>query len=557
MIMNTKSIRQTENIVVQNIDPSPYNRHVSDDDPDIAELAKTIVENGLICPISIRPRDNDRYEIICGERRWRAFRLLGEETIPCFVKDLDDTQAQIEAIVENFQRRDPTYLEQGEAVAALMKLTNRDVAEIANRLGQSPAWVYRRARLPNLISAWRDELAQESTPYIRIRESVNKLEEIAILPPAMQQLLLEQNTLRDARTIKDMRKIIGRYCMELDKKPWTRDWERKAYSGSSKKRCSDCMKRSDRINALFPNPDAIGNGKKMCMDQECWQGKCLAWCQSRINNIPGAVPIHENYVYNPDREKMENYFGIQPLSYWQYQKREEGETENNGYIAGEGIYVDGSAIGSVQPIWIPKPSDQEENDDEEDNKDIADIQAWRERKAALMETRQLLFEAICREIVEYLANVYDYISVTSVELFARQLRACCWFGINESRYNDDQPRIDDPEWHPFDKAWAEAACNIAEFIAQVTAETTLEPPEYQQTSDEDKETASALCKMFEIPLDMITTKGINSSGYVGNDTRLNVKESGLLMETDSISYSHTGLTEGEHQEQTLAVPLHS
>jgi hypothetical protein len=58
-------------------------------------------------------------------------------------------------------------MEQGEAVAALMKLTDRDVSEVANRLGQSVSWVRRRTKLPNLIPAWREELAENDTPTMR------------------------------------------------------------------------------------------------------------------------------------------------------------------------------------------------------------------------------------------------------------------------------------------------------------------------------------------------------------------------------------------------------
>ncbi len=257
------------------IDPSPLNRHSADTDADIAELAQTIAENGLIAPITARPVGGGRYEIVCGERRWRAFRLLEREAIPCFVKDLDETQAQIERIVENFQRRDPSFMEQGEAVAALMQLTDRDISEVANRLGQSVSWVRRRAKLPNLIPAWREELAKDKTPYFAIRDSVNKLEELAILPPATQQSILESNILRYIKTTKEMRVAIAKLFMHLDAKPWSREWEKKAFSGSGKRRCDACMKRSDRESALFADPDNPNAGQKMCLDPECWQNKCL------------------------------------------------------------------------------------------------------------------------------------------------------------------------------------------------------------------------------------------------------------------------------------------
>lgn len=246
------------------INPFRLNRRCDDADSNIAELAQTILTNGLIHPISVRPHDDGRYEIIGGERRWRAFRLLERETIPCIIKNLDDTQAQIERIIENYQRRDPTFMEQGEAVATLMELTDRDIAEVANRLGQSVSWVRRRAKLPNLISAWREELEKDNTSYPTIRNSINKLEDLAILPPTTQQILFDTKVLRYVKTTKEMRDIIARLFMNLDAKPWTRKWEKKEYSGSGKKRCDACMKRSDRENALFADPDAPIT-KKACV----------------------------------------------------------------------------------------------------------------------------------------------------------------------------------------------------------------------------------------------------------------------------------------------------
>lgn len=538
MVTNGERINHIEEILVESIEPSRFNRHVSDDDADIRELAQTINQNGLICPISVRPHGNDHYEIICGERRWRAFRFLHEATIPCFVKELDDTEAQIERIVENYQRRDPTYLEQGEAVAALMDLTAHDVTEIANRLGQSVTWVYRRARLPNLIPAWRDELAKETTPYFHIRKSVNQLEEIAILPPSTQQLLLEQNTLRGVRTVKDMRKIIGRYCMNLEEKPWTRDWERKAYSGSSKKRCSDCMKRTDRNNALFPNPDEPDSGKKMCMNSECWRLKCLSWCKHLINENPGMVPIHESYGYGADDEKMKEYFGVTPIAYWRYQSRDDEEEEKDGYCHVKGVYVDGPNIGTEKSIWLPERTTLEDDEEENSSAD-ADVQTWRRQQEKLHQTRQIIFAAMCPEIVDYLRQIDLYAPATQQELFDRKLRTCCWFGIGGNQHNDNALQIDDPTWQPLDTAWSEVLADIAEVVARSTVDTLLDLSD----GEDDRHTAHALCSMFAIPTDMIATKAINATVCTVENVASNEFEEkdndsidDILSDEDSIHY---------------------
>ena len=254
---------------------------------------------------------------------------MERDTIPCFIKDLDDTQAQIERIVENFQRRDPSFMEQGEAVAALMELTDRDVSEVANRLGQSVSWVRRRAKLPNLIPAWRDELAKTDTPYSAILTSVNKLEEIAILPPATQQTLLESKALRHIKTMKEMRGLIGKLFMRLDAKPWSREWEKKAYSGSGKKRCDACMKQSDRECALFADPDNPAAGEKICLDPQCWKNKSLAWCKHLLTTNPGMIPIQQGYSYAND---LAEFFGVKPLASYEWKERDDALPEQHTHI---------------------------------------------------------------------------------------------------------------------------------------------------------------------------------------------------------------------------------
>ena len=489
-----------EEIPVALIDPSCLNRHTGDEDADIAELAQTIAENGLLYPISARPRDGGRYEIICGERRWRAFRLLARETIPCIVKNLDDTQAQIERIVENYQRRDPSFIEQGEAVAALMGLTDRDVSEVANRLGQSVSWVRRRAKLPNLIAAWRDELNKPNTPYHAIRDSVNKLEEIAILPPATQKIILDSGVLHHVKTTKEMRNTIAQHFMSLDAKPWTREWEKKAYTGYDKKRCDACMRRSDRENALFANPDDPNAEKKMCLDPECWKGKCLSWAKSLINDNPEIVPIRQSYYYGDD--KLAEYFGVKPVTYYDWEERDDREAWE-GHTAAVGVFVDGSNIGTTKNIWLEMP---EESEDDDEDSDAVKMQEWRSQNAAAHETRLVFAEMMKSEIAAYLAEIETHATMTPSELAERQIRAVCWFGLaGRMDSGDEGARIDDAAWNPLAYAWEHTTENIAEFVAYATADEITGNNSYSY-DESDGENAKTLCTMFAIPFDLITTK---------------------------------------------------
>ena len=103
----------------------------------IAELAESIKAQGLIQPIAVRPlKGTDMYEIIAGERRFRASRLAGLTEIPVYVHDVDDKAALAMALVENLQREDLNALEEARGIARLIeefKLTHEQASEVLGR----------------------------------------------------------------------------------------------------------------------------------------------------------------------------------------------------------------------------------------------------------------------------------------------------------------------------------------------------------------------------------------------------------------------------------------
>lgn len=152
--MQSKNI-QVKNIAVSDICPSELNPRKTFDQESLVELAQNIKENGLVQPITIRkrPKDSDtKYEIVCGERRYRAVCINGDTEIQCIVKDLDDKHAFAAMIIENLQRQDVDPIEEA---AAICKLWNNGetmkVAEIAKMLGKSSSYVVGRIQLNNII----------------------------------------------------------------------------------------------------------------------------------------------------------------------------------------------------------------------------------------------------------------------------------------------------------------------------------------------------------------------------------------------------------------------
>ena len=127
------------------------------DDEKIAELAKSIKENGLIQPLIVR-KYNRNYQIIAGERRYRACKLAGLKTVPCIIKDIDDKQMDTYAIIENIQREDLTPIEEANAYKTLIDTYGMSQTELANKVGKKQSTIANKLRLLKLSDEVKDAL---------------------------------------------------------------------------------------------------------------------------------------------------------------------------------------------------------------------------------------------------------------------------------------------------------------------------------------------------------------------------------------------------------------
>ncbi|QQE74454.1 nucleoid occlusion protein [Brevibacillus composti] len=143
---DSEEIRQ---IPVDEIVPNPYQPRTVFDDDKIDELCQTIRTHGLIQPIVVRIR-NDRFELIAGERRWRATKKLGMEKIPAIVKDFNDTQTASIALIENLQREGLTAIEEAVAYQKLIDLHDLTQESLAQRLGKGQSTIANKLRLLHL-----------------------------------------------------------------------------------------------------------------------------------------------------------------------------------------------------------------------------------------------------------------------------------------------------------------------------------------------------------------------------------------------------------------------
>ena len=147
-----------EQVSIELIDPSPYQPRRAFPQESLKELADSIRASGLVQPILLR-RANGRYQLVAGERRWRAARLAGLDAIPAVVRDLSDKETLELALTENLLREDLNSLEIARAFSALQEKFGLSHEEIADRLGVNRSTVTNTLRLLRLPPAIQDMIA--------------------------------------------------------------------------------------------------------------------------------------------------------------------------------------------------------------------------------------------------------------------------------------------------------------------------------------------------------------------------------------------------------------
>jgi ParB family transcriptional regulator, chromosome partitioning protein len=155
VVNNETTTSVGENVVaslpIEKLRASIYQPRKSFDEESLQELADSIKEHGLLEPLIVKKTD-DLYEIICGERRYRACKLAQLDTVPCLVRDDLDSKGYAIALIENIQREDLNPLEMAEAFKQMLDECNLNQDELAKTLGKSRSSVANILRLNNLQS---------------------------------------------------------------------------------------------------------------------------------------------------------------------------------------------------------------------------------------------------------------------------------------------------------------------------------------------------------------------------------------------------------------------
>ena len=150
----------TAELRLSEIEPNKDQPRIHFDEEALQELAESIATHGLLQPIVVRPMVGGTYQIVAGERRWRASRKAGLNTVPVIIKSLDDKQTMELALIENLQRMDLNPVEESKGYARLLKEFELTQEEVAERVGKSRSAITNALRLLNLPDDMLNALAE-------------------------------------------------------------------------------------------------------------------------------------------------------------------------------------------------------------------------------------------------------------------------------------------------------------------------------------------------------------------------------------------------------------
>ncbi|XJZ27325.1 nucleoid occlusion protein [Bacillota bacterium Lsc_1132] len=207
-------------IPIDQIVPNRFQPRTVFDDEKIEELSRTIHIHGIIQPIVVREFETDRYEIIAGERRWRAMKKLGWDVVPAIIKNLTDTETASVALIENLQREELSPIEEAIAYGKLLELHNLTQEALAQRLGKGQSTVANKLRLLKLPQPIQDALLNKQITERHARSL------IPLKDPDKQVKLLEE-IIEKNLNVKQTEERVVRLLESKNQKPKPK---RKAFS---------------------------------------------------------------------------------------------------------------------------------------------------------------------------------------------------------------------------------------------------------------------------------------------------------------------------------------
>jgi ParB family transcriptional regulator, chromosome partitioning protein len=153
-----QDIRSLRHVPVELLHPNPNNPRKHFAEEELENLAKSLRDKGLLQPLVVRPRADGSFEIVAGERRWRASQRAGLHDIPVLIRELDDRETLEIALIENVQRSDLNALEEARAYRQLLEQYSYTQQQLADAIGKSRSHIANTMRLMSLPQSIQDQI---------------------------------------------------------------------------------------------------------------------------------------------------------------------------------------------------------------------------------------------------------------------------------------------------------------------------------------------------------------------------------------------------------------
>ncbi len=199
-----RSVRDVRRMPVERVYSNPAQPRQHFDEDTLADLAASIREHGVLQPVLVRPRADGHYQIVAGERRWRAAKMAGLAEIPVIIEQIDDEAALEIAIIENLQREDISPLEEAEMFARMTREHGYSLRKLATKLGKDKGYLENRLRLVDAPDDVRELVAVRSDTLSHAYELMK------VQDPRKRRRLARQVAAGELSLVKLRQRIEGR-----------------------------------------------------------------------------------------------------------------------------------------------------------------------------------------------------------------------------------------------------------------------------------------------------------------------------------------------------------
>lgn len=271
-------------ISLNKIVPSGYNPRKSFDKESLKELADSIKQKGVLQPIGVREKDC-KFEIVFGERRFRAAQMAGLKDMPVIIVDASDSEAEELAITENLQREEVNEIEEGRVYESMIK-QGENIASLALKFGKSEKYIKLRLQLMQLIPAFRD-LVQKGELRLNAAELISSYDRGAQQEIYEKQFKGSWNPMLKSSYAQFKKNLEGQMNMKIDAERMdTKD-------------CAACPHNTRNLLLFTDEQDC-----DYCTNKKCLQQKAMDFACERISELTKLLPDAKigisSYASNPE-----------------------------------------------------------------------------------------------------------------------------------------------------------------------------------------------------------------------------------------------------------------